>query len=205
MLRLFAHPVACCWELLHKVWNRSNFRANDSQHFFVPWSLKRSPTMLDAFAQFFQHSCGTRTRTRITHGLFEVYEVLWVVSFPRCTPGSNVAGSYGLRLHTTVNTDATTHNIVGPLRVVASICTWLKVWPVSKFAQQHATDATCNIQQCWELLLSNYDGHDNDNVKKQLEEWTYDEEFSFLFLDMNKVLKNSTRHETNWYTEGATR
>ena len=41
-----------------------------------------------------------------------------------------------------------------------------KVWPVSNFAQQHATtsnniqqgvqtDATCNIQQCWELLANN--------------------------------------------------
>ena len=41
-----------------------------------------------------------------------------------------------------------------------------KVWPVSNFAQQHATTsnimqqgvqtyATCNIQQCWELLANN--------------------------------------------------
>ena len=41
-----------------------------------------------------------------------------------------------------------------------------KVWPVSNFAQQHATtsnnmqqgvqtDTTCNIQQCWELLANN--------------------------------------------------
>ena len=41
-----------------------------------------------------------------------------------------------------------------------------KVWPVSNFAQQHATtsnnmqqgvqtDVTCNIQQCWELLVNN--------------------------------------------------
>ena len=41
-----------------------------------------------------------------------------------------------------------------------------KVWPVSNFAQQHATtsnnmqqgvqtDATCNIQQCWKLLVNN--------------------------------------------------
>ena len=40
-----------------------------------------------------------------------------------------------------------------------------KVWPVSNFAQQHATtsnniqqgvqtDATCSIQQCWELLVN---------------------------------------------------
>ena len=41
-----------------------------------------------------------------------------------------------------------------------------KIWPVSNFVQQHAatsnnmqhgvqTDATCNIQQCWELLPNN--------------------------------------------------
>ena len=41
-----------------------------------------------------------------------------------------------------------------------------KFWPVSNFAHQHATtseniqqdvqtDATCNIQQCWELLANN--------------------------------------------------
>ena len=41
-----------------------------------------------------------------------------------------------------------------------------KVWPVSNFVQEHATtsnnmqqglqtDATCNIQQCWELLADN--------------------------------------------------
>ena len=49
---------------------------------------------------------------------------------------------------------------------VPSVCTGLKVWPVSNFAQQLPTtrnnmqqgvqtDATCNIQQCWELLANN--------------------------------------------------
>ena len=59
-----------------------------------------------------------------------------------------------------VQTGATTPNNV------ASVCTGLKVWPVSNFAQQHATtsnnmqqgvqaDATCNIPQCWKLLVNN--------------------------------------------------
>ena len=50
--------------------------------------------------------------------------------------------------------------------VVASVCTWLNVWPVSNIAQQLPTtlnniqqgvqtDSTCNIQQCWELLANN--------------------------------------------------
>ena len=30
----FAHSVMCCCVLLRKVWNRSNFWANNSQHFF---------------------------------------------------------------------------------------------------------------------------------------------------------------------------
>ena len=67
-----------------------------------------------------------------------------------------------------VQTDATTPNNVLELLAnnIASICTGLKVWPVSNFAQQHATtfnnmqqgvqtDAICNIQQCWELLVYN--------------------------------------------------
>ena len=52
------------------------------------------------------------------------------------------------------------------LGVVSQQCTGRKVWPVSNFAQQHATtsnnmqqgvqtDATCNIQQSWELLVNN--------------------------------------------------
>ena len=32
--RPFAHPVACCWELLRKVWNQSNLWTSNSQHFF---------------------------------------------------------------------------------------------------------------------------------------------------------------------------
>ena len=48
---------------------------------------------------------------------------------------------------------------------MSGVVSW-KVWPVSNLAQQHATtsnnmqqgvqtDATCNIQQCWELLVNN--------------------------------------------------
>ena len=41
-------------------------------------------------------------------------KVLWVVSFPRCTAGPNIVGSSYIRLHTTANTDPTTHSIVDP-------------------------------------------------------------------------------------------
>ena len=33
-LHSLLHVVGCCCVLLRKVWNRSNFSANDSQHFF---------------------------------------------------------------------------------------------------------------------------------------------------------------------------
>ena len=54
-----------------------------------------------------------------------VYNDLWVVSFPRCTVGSNIVGSCCIHLHTTANMDGTTPNIVGAtmLGVVASVCT----------------------------------------------------------------------------------
>ena len=53
---------------------------------FVPWSPKRSSTMLDPFAQLFQH-CWDHARS-----LRMVYKDLWVVSFPRCTAGPNIVG-----------------------------------------------------------------------------------------------------------------
>ena len=61
----------------------------------------------------------------------------------------------------------TTPNNVGRWELLRPlIFTWLKVWPVSNFAQQLPTtrnnrqqgvqtDATFNIQQCWELLANN--------------------------------------------------
>ena len=58
------HVVACCWELLSKVWNRSILRANNYQHFI--FSVRRNnigsvctapPTLL-------------KPRARITHSLF---------------------------------------------------------------------------------------------------------------------------------------
>ena len=51
------------------------------------------------------------------------------------------------------------------MRVVASVCKWLNVWPVSKSAQHLPTTgnnmhrgvkkkATCNIPPCWELVAT---------------------------------------------------
>ena len=86
---------------------------------FVPWSLKRSATMLDQFAQLFQHCWGHARSLRMD------YKDLWVVFFPRCTAGPNIVGSCCIRLHTTANTHATTPNIVGATMLVvnAPVCT----------------------------------------------------------------------------------
>ena len=46
-----------------------------------------------------------------------VFKVLWVVSFPRCTAGTNIVGSCYIRVHSTANTDVTTSNIVDPVRL----------------------------------------------------------------------------------------
>ena len=81
--------------------------------------------MLHVVAQSFKpvkllSQCWIRLRA-----LHKVNKVLWVVSFPRCTAGPNIVGSYCIRLHTTANMDAITPNIVGStmLGVVAIVFT----------------------------------------------------------------------------------
>ena len=100
--------VACCCT---KFETGQTFQPTTPNISFVPWSPKRSATMLDPFAQLFQHCWGHARSLRM------VYKDLWVVSFPRCTAGSNIAWSCFIRLHNTANTDATM------LGVVASVCT----------------------------------------------------------------------------------
>ena len=97
----------CCM-LLRKVWNWSNFSANNSQHFFCSMIAKAKRTMLDLFAQLFQHCWGH------ARSLCMDYKDLWVVFFPQCTAGPKLVGSYCIRLHTTANMHATTPNIIGP-------------------------------------------------------------------------------------------
>ena len=60
---------------------------------FVPWSPKRSATMLDLFAQLFQHCWGH------AYALHMVSKVLWVISFPQNTAGPNIVESCCVRLH----------------------------------------------------------------------------------------------------------
>ena len=78
-----------------------------------------SATMLDPFAQLFQHCWGHVRSLRMD------YKDLRVVFFPRCTEGPKLVGNCCILLHTTANMYATTLNIVGVtmLGVVAPICT----------------------------------------------------------------------------------
>ena len=76
------HVAGRCCLLLRQVWNRSNFSANNSQHFFC-----------SVIAKAFQDRWGHARSLRI------VYKGLWVVSFPRRTVGANIVGSCCVRLH----------------------------------------------------------------------------------------------------------
>ena len=108
--------AACCCA---KFETGQSFQPTTPNISFVPWTSKRSATMLDPFAQLFQHCWGHERSLRMD------YKDLWVVFFPRCTAGPKLVGSCCIRLHTTANTNATTPNIVGAtmLGVVAPVCT----------------------------------------------------------------------------------
>ena len=145
MLSPFAHPVACCCA---KFETGQTFQSTTPNISFVPWSPKRSATMLDPFAQLFQHFWGHARSLRMD------YKDLWVIFFPRCTAGPKLVGSCYIRLHTTANTHATTMlGVVAPVRLHAAL-TCFKLWQTTRnnIHQGVQTNATCNIQQCWELL-----------------------------------------------------
>ena len=86
--------VCCC----AKFETSQTFQPTNPNISFVPWSLKRSAAMLYPFAQLVQHCWGRARSLRM------VYKDLRVVSFPRCTAGSNIVGAT-------------------MLEVVASVCT----------------------------------------------------------------------------------
>ena len=115
------HVVGCCGVLL-KFETGQTFQSSTPNISFVSWSPKRSTTILDPFAQLFQHCWSHALALQI------VYKVSWVVSFPRCTAAPNIVESCCIRLHTTTAT--TTPSIVGAAMfgVVAFVCTYLKAY-----------------------------------------------------------------------------
>ena len=76
--------VTCCCA---KFETGQTFQPTTPNISFVSWSPKRSATMLDSFAQLFQHYWGHARSLRM------VYKDLCVVSFPRCTARPNIVGS----------------------------------------------------------------------------------------------------------------
>ena len=72
-LHTLLHAVACCWELLHKVWNRSKFWVNNSQQFFCSVI-----TEAWLFAQLFQH-CWAHARALHTVSLEKATQLLRVM------------------------------------------------------------------------------------------------------------------------------
>ena len=118
-LRPLAHPVASCWA---KFETGQTFQPTTPNISFIPWSPKRSATMLDPFAQFFQHCWGH------ARSLHTVYKDLWVVSLPRCTAGPNIVGAT-------------------MLGVVAAVCTQPKVRLMSRLSRE-CTCKSCNNHYC---------------------------------------------------------
>ena len=115
----FAHPVVCCYVLLGVVVQSLTPLKLLNQQFpkFLLFCDRRSVAQ-QCWIRNIMHMAALptllRPRTRIKHGLLGVYKSLWSVSFPRrCTAGPNNVGSCCVLLHTTANTNATAHNIVG--------------------------------------------------------------------------------------------
>ena len=94
-LQTLLHVVGCCCA---KFETGQTFQPTTPNISFVPWSPKRIATMLEPFAQLFQHCWGH------VRSLCMVYKDLWGVSFPWCTAGPNIVSA----------------TILG---VVASVCT----------------------------------------------------------------------------------
>ena len=98
-LHTLLHVVGCCWA---KFETSQTFQPTTPNISFVPWSPKRSATMLNPFAQLFQHCWGRARSLRM------VYKDLWVVSFPPCTAGPNIVGSCCVRLHAALSVQTLT-------------------------------------------------------------------------------------------------
>ena len=103
------HVVACCWEMLRKVWNLSNFEPTTPNISFDQWLPKYIIVRLHV--QLLQQCWGHARELQM------VYEVLWVKSFPRCSAGPNnhPFAHHCQRGRNNSDSPTLTPNIVGPL------------------------------------------------------------------------------------------
>ena len=106
-LHTLLHVVACCWELLRKVWNQSNFWAYNSQHLFCSVIAKAYRNNVGSVCTALPTLFGPRTC--ITHGL----QSLMGCILSMMHSGLNIVGSCCIRFPTTTNKDANAPNIVG--------------------------------------------------------------------------------------------
>ena len=104
------HVVGSCWA---KFETSQTFEPATPNISSVPWSPKRSATMLDPFAQLLLSSSNIVGSTH-AHYTWSAKSYRLIETFLHCTADPNIVKSCCTRLETTANTDATTPNIIGP-------------------------------------------------------------------------------------------
>ena len=85
-LHPFVHPVACCCA---KFETDQTFTLTTPNISFVLSTPRRGATMLEPFAQLFQHCKGH------ARALLMVSKILWVVTFPQCSEGTSTSNIVG--------------------------------------------------------------------------------------------------------------
>ena len=93
--------IACCVHLQ----NGQTFDPATPNISFVPWSPKRSATMLDLFAQLFPTLLGPCSQTRQSHMVSNI-------SSPRCTAGPKIWKLF--HLHTIAHTEGSNNSLLPP-------------------------------------------------------------------------------------------
>ena len=93
------HVVGCCCA---KFETGQTFQPTTPNISFVPWSPKRSVTMLDLFAQLFPTLLGPCSHARQLH----------IVSSPRCTAGPKIWEL--LHLYTIAHTEGSNNSLLRP-------------------------------------------------------------------------------------------
>ena len=121
------HVFACCWELLLKVLNRSNFWVNNSQHFFCSRDRRTWHNDEGSVSTALPTLLGPRTP--IAHGLLGDSNAITSSDRPTSQHRANIVGSCCIRLNITANFQHCWLNNVG------SCCVRLNI--------------TANFQHCW--------------------------------------------------------
>ena len=95
------HVFACCWELLLKVLNLSNFWVNNSQHFFCSRDRRTWHNDEGSVSTALPTLLGPRTP--IAHGLLGDSNAITSSDRPTSQHRANIVGSCCIRLNITAN------------------------------------------------------------------------------------------------------